>query len=235
MPHQWHGALRAGLLLHTASFRERVCGFRNARPSFFTMAASGLVCGGAFLVQQQLQTECAAAERHTDFVVVGGGLSAMGGVHGVRKVDKNSLVTVVCPNPSRAFTTGSCTADSVREGGTCVDFCALEEVDLQNVTFDRTAAVELDVDKQVVTLRDGGRLHYKKGCLIASDAMVAARPANTFSDSALKYVRLMGGSTHEIVDTVAKATVFISFLMLFLHSCGVIAEFCHRKKETSGM
>jgi len=56
---------------------------RRAR-SFWRVgaAAGGFVCGSALLAAQQLQlthSECAASERRADFVVLGGGTSAMGG------------------------------------------------------------------------------------------------------------------------------------------------------------
>lgn len=47
-------------------------GGRQTRGPVFAVAAGGLVYGGTLIAQQLQQTEC-AAERRTDFVVLGGG------------------------------------------------------------------------------------------------------------------------------------------------------------------
>ena len=174
------------------------------RGSTVFAAAGGLLCGGAvFAVQlaHSSQSECAAAERRADYVVIGGGVSAMGGVHGLRQLDKSGSVVVVSPNPSPSFSASPC------RGEGCVEFCALEAGDLVGTAFDRTSAVELDVDSRRVVLSDGGCVHFSKGCLIASDAHVAERPLRTIADSALERVRMMGDSRalQEVVETVAKA------------------------------
>ena len=197
---------------HIARAIRQRCG-NQIRPSFVVATAGGLLCGGSLLAVQQIQSECAAAERRADYVVLGGGASAMGGVHGLRKVDQNSSVVVVSPNPSPDFGSQErCRSDAGRASdGSCVEFCALEAADLKNVTFDKTSAVELDVDNQIVMLSDGGRVHYTKGCLIASESEVSTAQLTplkrAIASSALPYVRMMGepGAIQEVVDTVAKA------------------------------
>ena len=187
----------------------RVSQRARARPAFAAAAAGGLLCGGALLAARAaLEAECKGAERRADYVVIGGASSAMGGVHGVRQIDANGSVIVVSPDPSPAFARGGCTGAD----GMCAEFSALEPSDLKNVTFDGTAAVGLDPDGQIITLSDGGRVHYTKGCLIASENEVAAeqlRPLKrAIADSAMPHVRMMGdpGSMHEVVATVEEAS-----------------------------
>ena len=180
----------------------------RARP-FAAAAAGGVLCGGVLLAARAaLEVECKGVERRADYVVIGGASSAMGGVHGVRQVDSSGSVIVVSPDPSPSFAnTGGCSGAD----GLCVEFSALERSDLKNVTFEKTSAVELDADSQMVTLSDGGRVHYAKGCLIASENEVAAeqlKPLNrAIADSAMPYVRMMGdpGTMQEVVTTVEKA------------------------------
>ena len=202
LAHLWRGsgtALRTAL---RASQRAR------ARP-FTAAAASGVLCGGALLAARAaLEVECKGAERRAEYVVIGGASSAMGGVHGVRQVDASGSVIVVSPYPSPSFAvTGGCSGAD----GLCVEFSALEPSDLKNVTFEKTSAVGLDADSQMVTLSDGSCVHYAKGCLIASENEVAAeqlKPLNrAIADSAMPYVRMMGdpGTMQEVVTTVEKA------------------------------
>ena len=206
---QWQGLLRQCRACATGRQVARQLSVRaglgrsgglHCKPAY-VVAAGGILCGGAFAAVQYSQSECAAAERRTDYVVIGGGLSAMGGVRGLRQMDKDGLVVVVSPSPSPSFSGSQC------EGMDCVDFCALEATDLVHTDFDKTRAVELDVDGQRVVLSDGRTVHYTKGCLIASDAHIAERPLRTIADSALDRVHMMGDARamQEVRDTVKKA------------------------------
>jgi len=84
------------------------------------------------------------------------------GVRGLRQMDQEGTVIVVCPNPSPTFANSACGASSPdgTEGRPCVEFSALEPGDLNKVVFDKTTAVGIDVDNQRVLLSDGGRIHY---------------------------------------------------------------------------
>ena len=210
----WLAASHAG-----AARRRGVC----SRQTWIALAG-GFGSGGALALAHHLQgpqsvSECAAAERRVDYVVLGGGTSAMGGIRGVRQMDKDGSILVVATTLSPALISGQSAggAEAAVEQDGCAPF-SLDAADLQRVTFDTTNPMELDVDRQTLLLSNGRRVCYTKGCLIASDAnhtatgdhglsaVASAQGARSIADSALERVQMISSRSamHALVDSVGQ-------------------------------
>lgn len=120
-----------------------------------------------------------------DYIIVGSGLAAAGGLRGIRSVDGSAQVLVLAWDPDARF--------SGRR---------LEEVSdahLKRVTVRSEAAVKLDADGKRVTLQSGETVAYTKGCLLATGSERPNIHVNEISDDAKDRIFTSTGGGGSIV------------------------------------
>ncbi|EKX36650.1 hypothetical protein GUITHDRAFT_145603 [Guillardia theta CCMP2712] len=153
--------------------------------------------------------------REYDFVIVGGGMSAVGGLVGLREENPQSSVVVV------GGEMGTFKRLLEEEGAEMARRTRVGTVasakEMQNVGFEVAEVEELDVDGQMIVMKDGQRLRWRRGCLLATDPQFVGDGEEKlkFVDDKDAHVVVVGGgaaacakSTELVREGVRVAQIF---------------------------
>ena len=119
-----------------------------------------------------------------DYVIVGSGLAALGGLRGIRAVDGGSSTILVLSLDK---------GDDVDDGAAGVGLSGASREMMKRVTVRNEAAVRLDADNRLVVLRTGEAVSYTKGCLLATGSERVNVDINEISEDAkTRIIQTMG-------------------------------------------
>jgi hypothetical protein len=148
-----------------------------------TAGASGLSRGSDSCEDCSRAAMSQGAARY-DYVIVGSGLAAVGGLRGIRAVDGGSSTVLVLSLDK---------GDDVEYGAAGAGLIGAGKEMMKKVTVRNEAAVRLDADNRLVVLRTGEEVSYSKGCLLATGSERVNVDINEISEDAkTRIIQTMG-------------------------------------------